>query len=138
MIVGIGTDLIRISRVRGVAERHPQRIGKKIYTPTELAYCRSKTDPAQSLAGRFAAKESVLKVLGTGLSQGISWQHVSVLREPSGAPRVFLQGSALERARSLGIGRILVSISHGRDHAVAQAVGVSGDAKTLELPAEGV
>ncbi len=134
--LAIGIDIVELDRIRGVHERHGERFLERVLTPAERQLAARRRDPTTFLAGRFAVKESVLKVLGTGLSQGLGWQSISVLREPSGAPRVFLHGAALARARSLGIGNILVSISHGRDHAVAQAVGVSGDASALELPAD--
>ena len=98
-----------------------------MYTPEERQRLARLADPAPYLAGRWAAKEAVLKVLGTGLTGGITWKDIAVLREPTGAPRVALSGAARERARALGIGRILVSITHGRDLAVAQALGASLD-----------
>jgi holo-[acyl-carrier protein] synthase len=129
--LGLGIDLIEIARVRGVYLRHGKRFLERVYAPPERERAARLKDPSPFLAGRFAAKEAVLKVLGTGLSGGISWQQVVIVREPSGAPRVYLAGKALERARVLGLGRILVSISHGKDLAMAQALGFSGDPETL-------
>jgi holo-[acyl-carrier protein] synthase len=129
--LGLGVDIVELDRIRGVHERHPERFLDRVYTPVERRRALEMRDPTPFLAGRFAAKEAILKVLGTGLTGGISWQDIHVLREPSGAPRVALSGEALARARALGLGRILVSISHGRDHAIAQALGFSGDAEAL-------
>jgi holo-[acyl-carrier protein] synthase len=129
--LGLGIDIIELARVRSLYERHPDRFLDRVYTPVERQRAQALKDPTPFLAGRFAAKEAVLKVLGTGLTGGISWQHIHVVREPSGAPRVFLSDRAFARAASIGLGLILVSISHGREHAVAQALGFKGDPEAL-------
>jgi holo-[acyl-carrier protein] synthase len=129
--IGLGIDIVEIRRVRDLLERHAERFLERVYTPLERERAAGLRDPASFLAGRFALKESVLKVLGTGLSAGISWQEIHVIREESGAPRVLLSGKALEQARRLGIGRILASISHGEEHAVAQALGLAGDPEAI-------
>ena len=125
--LGLGVDLIELERVRGIYERHGERFLGRVYADPERARTREMRDPTSFLAGRFAAKEAVLKVLGTGLSGGIRWLDVIIVREPSGAPRVYLSGKAFVRASSMGLGRILLSISHGRDLAMAQALGFRGD-----------
>ncbi len=124
-IISNGIDLIEISRIRGVYERYQERFVERVYTPEERRRLATLRDPAPYLAGRWAVKEAVLKVLGTGLSGGIGWQDINVLRDPAGAPLVQLRGKAGERARSIGIERILVSISHSRDLAIAQALGIA-------------
>jgi holo-[acyl-carrier protein] synthase len=129
--LGLGIDIIEIARVRSLYERHPDRFLDRVYTPAERARAQALKDPTPFLAGRVAAQEAILKVLGTGLTGGISWQHIHVVREPSGAPRVYLSENAFLQARDLGLGLILVSISHGRDHAVAQALGFRGDPGSL-------
>ena len=129
---------MEISRIRAVLERHPSRFVERVYTPLERKRIDKLRDPTGYLAGRFAVKEAVLKVLGTGLRGGVSWQDIHVLREPSGAPKVLLEGKALETARKLGMGKILVSISHGRDYAIAQALGVGGDPEDLTYSLEKV
>jgi holo-[acyl-carrier protein] synthase len=129
--LGIGVDIIELDRVKALLERYGERFPLRILAEPERARARALRDPTSFVAGRFAAKESILKVLGTGLSGGISWQDLVVVREASGAPRVLLRGAALARARALGMGRILVSISHGRDHAIAHAQGFSGDPDAL-------
>jgi len=126
-IIGIGLDIIEIDRIREVYRRHDRRFTERVYTEEERARIAKLKDPAPYLAGRWAVKEAVLKALGTGLTGGISWKDINVVREPSGAPRVILKGAALERARELGIARVLVSITHGRDIAAAQAMGVDLD-----------
>jgi len=132
-LLGIGIDLIELDRVRAVLKRHGNRFLDRIYTVPERQRAAQMADPTPFLAGRFAAKEAVLKVLGTGLTGGITWQDVSVLREPSGAPRVALARKAFDRARKLGMGRILITITHSRELAMAQAMGIAGDPAGLEL-----
>ena len=124
MARGIGIDAVEIERIRSARRRIGARFTERILSEEERGILATSSTPDTFLAGRFAAKEAVLKVLGTGLGRGISWQQVSVIREPSGAPRVVLAGRALERARRLGIDRILLSISHCREYATAQALGV--------------
>jgi holo-[acyl-carrier protein] synthase len=140
-IVGIGMDVVEIDRIRGVFARFPERFLRRVYTAEERRRVPLLRDPAPYLAGRWAVKESVFKVLGTGLAGGITWQDVAVLRAASGAPSVVLRGRALERAREIGVGQILVTITHGRDLAIAQALGIGGsgpsDPAAAPDPAEG-
>ena len=124
-IAGIGVDVVEIDRIRRVAERRGRRFLERVFTPEERARAAELVDPAPFLAGRFAAKEAVLKVLGTGLAGGITWRDVAVIREPSGRPVDRLSGCGADRARDLGIVEVLVSISHAGGIAVAQDVGVT-------------
>ncbi len=126
-ILGTGIDIVEIARIRELYHRFPDRFLQRVYTPDERVRVGSLVDPAPYLAGRWAVKEAILKALGTGLTGGITWKDINVIREPSGAPRVLLQGAARARARSLGMGRILVSITHSRELAAAQALGVEID-----------
>jgi holo-[acyl-carrier protein] synthase len=126
-IIGIGLDIVEINRIREVFRRHDRRFTHRVYTEEERGRIGRYADPAPYLAGRWAVKEAVMKALGTGLTGGITWQDIDVRRDPSGAPRVALSGAARERARALGLGRILVSITHGRDLAVAQAIGIAAE-----------
>ena len=116
-----GVDIIEISRVGDVAARYGQRFYQRIYTQDELDYCRGR---APQLASRFAAKEAVMKALGTG-TRGVRWQDIEVVREKGRAPTIRLHGSALARARHLGIDRLAVSLSHSREYAVAFVVAES-------------
>ncbi len=122
MVVGLGTDLAEIERVRRSVERFGSRFLERIYTPGEIAYCLRKKDAAESLAARFAAKEAGAKALGTGISRGVSWQEFEVRREPSGKPSLWLSGRAAELAAELGINRLSLSLTHTRDLAMAVVI----------------
>lgn len=116
-----GVDIIEIDRVRAVAERYGQRFFDRIYTAGEQGYCRGR---APQLASRFAAKEAVMKALGTG-ARGVSWRHIEVTRRRGQAPAITLHGTALARAQKIGLGDIALSLSHSREYAVASVVGDS-------------
>lgn len=116
----VGIDIIETVRIKGVLERHDQRFLGRVFTEWERAYCRRNV---LHLAGRWAAKEAVSKVLGLGI-RGVGWREIEIRRTPLGQPIVTLHGRAEERRRALGLAAPLaVSISHIRDHAVAVAVG---------------
>ena len=126
-ILGHGIDIVETARIRGLVESHGQRFFDRCFTPEELAYCHRNTKRFyEHLAGRFAAKEAVLKVLGTGWRGGIAWTDIEILREPSGQPRVVLTGECQRIAEQLGIKRWHVSISHIETHATASAIGLAG------------
>jgi holo-[acyl-carrier protein] synthase len=94
----------------------------RVFTPEEIAYCDGKARPAESFAGRFAAREAVIKALGG--YRGRHWQDISVARHPSGAPAIALAGNAKRRADALGISRVLITFTHEKTNAVAFAVAV--------------
>jgi holo-[acyl-carrier protein] synthase len=118
VVVAIGADLVDIDRIRAVIERQP-RFVERVYTERERAYCLQRHDPAERFAARFAAKEAVLKALGTGLG-GADFVDIEVVRLDSGQPTLRLAGRAAARAAELGIAAWLITLSHA-DH-VAQAV----------------
>ena len=122
MEIAVGVDIIEIGRVAQALERWGQRFLERVYTPGEIAYCRGR---ANSLAARFAAKEAVMKALGTGL-RGIAWREVEVVRQRGRAPTIVLHGRASKRAQAIGIGELAVSLSHSREYAVASVVGRAG------------
>ena len=122
MIVGVGTDLVRVSRVRKLAERFPERIGRKVFTAGEMQYCLARKDAPSSLAGRFAAKEAVMKALGTGWGGGVRFIDIEVLRDSNGRPSIRLRGKAAEIAQSCGITTWSLSIAHDGDLAVATVI----------------
>jgi holo-[acyl-carrier protein] synthase len=116
----LGIDIIRVSRIRDSMARFGDRFTRRVLTPNEMAYVRNR---AETMAGRWAAKEAVSKVLGLGI-RGIGWRDIEVERLPTGQPAVKLHGRAARRAEQLGMGRIAISISHESDYAVAIASGV--------------
>ena len=120
-ILGLGVDLCEIARMERALARHPSMRGR-VFTAEEIAYCDSKARPAESYAGRFAAREAVIKALGG--YRGKRWQDISVTRAPTGAPAIQLEGNAKGRADKLGITRILITFTHERTNAVAFAVAV--------------
>jgi holo-[acyl-carrier protein] synthase len=122
MVLGLGSDLIEISRVAASIERFGDRFLRRVFTPGEIAYCRRKRNAAESFAARFAAKEAGAKALGTGISHGIAWPEIEVRREPSGRPTLHWSGRAQERAEALGVRRSSLSLTHSRDVAMAVVV----------------
>jgi holo-[acyl-carrier protein] synthase len=122
MVIGIGTDVIEIARIAQSIDRFGDRFLDRVFTPREIAYCRRKKNAAESFAARFAAKEAGAKALGTGISQGVSWLEMEVNREPSGRPTLELTGRAAQRADRLGIAGISLSLTHGKDIALAVVV----------------
>ena len=124
-MIGIGVDLVEVDRMRTVLARTPTMVDR-LFTAGEQAYARAASDPSERFAARFAAKEAAMKALGTGFVPGVGWHDFEVLPEPSGAPKLTLSGGAAEKARSLGIGAILVTMSHCRTYATATAIAVGG------------
>ncbi len=122
-----GVDMTSCERIRQAVERHGDRFLHRVFTPFELEYCLGKKREIEHLSGRFAAKEAVFKVLGTGWSGGTNWTDIEVRNRPSGQPDVFLTGKTREIADSQGLVKILISISHIETHAIASAIGVKGD-----------
>ena len=127
-----GVDIIEIPRIGRVAERYGHRFLRRIYTDREIAYCRGR--PPQ-LASRFAAKEAVMKALGTGI-RGVRWRDIEVVRHRGQAPAIELRGTALARAQRLGIDHLAVALSHSEQYAVAFVVGESRSGNILALGRE--
>jgi holo-[acyl-carrier protein] synthase len=116
----LGIDIIKVARIRATLERFGPRFSSRVLTPGEQRYVRNRPE---TLAGRWAAKEAVSKVLGLGV-RGIGWKEIEVERLPTGQPSVRLHGRAAQRAEQLGMDRIALSISHESEYAVAIAFGV--------------
>lgn len=123
-IVGIGTDIIECPRIGKMIETHGELFLRRVYTEREIRYCQAKKHAIEHFAGRWAAKEAILKAIGTGRSHGIAWTHVEVRNGRDGRPQVRVCGAARERARLRGIGDILISISHCRTYATAYAIAL--------------
>ncbi|MGE0482202.1 MAG: holo-ACP synthase [Phycisphaerae bacterium] len=119
-----GVDLVQIARIERLWREHGDRFLTRVFTPAERAYCLDSRTPAERLAGRFAAKEAVLKVLGTGWRAGIGWADVETLPDALGRPVVTLHGVAAQLAAAAQIGSVIVSISHSGDYVLASAIGL--------------
>lgn len=126
MIVGSGIDLVEIERIQHSVERFGARFLNRIYTHAEQSYCLGKRSSAESLAARFAAKEAAAKALGTGISRGVNWLEIEVVREPGGRPSVRFHGRAAQIASALGVVRAALSITHTAALAMASVVLEAG------------
>jgi holo-[acyl-carrier protein] synthase len=124
-VVAHGVDMVACHRLEEAIDRHGQRFLGRVFTPLELDYCMGRKRRIEHLAGRFAAKEAVLKVLGTGWRDGICWTDIEVRNIPSGQPKIHLTGRCRELADQMGLAEILISISHIETHAIASAIGLS-------------
>ena len=127
MIIAIGTDTIEVERVRRAID-HPQwgeRFRQRVFTPGEIAYCLKRARYAESFAARFAAKEAVMKALGTGYGSGVWWRDIEVVRK-SGRPLIVLHGGAGKRARTIGATHWHLSLTHTAGQAMAHVVAEAG------------
>lgn len=124
-VLGIGTDIIECGRIAQMIQKHGELFLSRVFTQREISYCSSRKSANQHYAGRWAAKEAVLKALGTGWSRGIQWTDIEVRNEVGGRPSIHLEGIAGEIAKQHGIREMLISISHCRAYAVAYCIAVS-------------
>jgi holo-[acyl-carrier protein] synthase len=122
MIVGLGIDISEVDRIREAIERHGDHLLNRIYTPAEIAYCKKHRDPYERYAARFAAKEAAMKALGTGWRHGVRWVDIEVARMPSGQPTIKFYGETERIAASLGVKRVLLTITHSGNIAMAQVI----------------
>jgi holo-[acyl-carrier protein] synthase len=126
-VIGIGTDIVECLRVAQMIEKHEDVFIQRVYTPGEIEYCGSRKAATQHYAGRWAAKEAILKAMGTGWSNGIQWTDIEVVNQMGGKPFVRLGGQAKIICDSRGIDEILISISHCRNFATAFATAMGGE-----------
>lgn len=126
MIVGTGIDLTEIERIEKTVERFGARFLNRTYTAGEQEYCLRKRNSAESLAARFAAKEAAAKALGTGISRGVNWLEIEVVREPGGRPGLRFHGRAAEMAARLGAVHAALSLTHTSGLAMASVILESG------------
>ena len=122
MIVGSGIDLIEIERIQRSMDRFGQRFLDRIYTPAEQAYCLNKRKSAESFAARFAAKEAGAKALGTGISHGVNWLEIEVIRSFGGRPTLRFHGRAAQIAAHIGARNASLSLTHSTTQAMASVV----------------
>jgi holo-[acyl-carrier protein] synthase len=120
-IVGIGLDVTELRRIDAALRRHGDRFRRRVFTEGEIEYCTRRRFSAPHFAARFAAKEAAMKALGTGLSRGVRWKDVEVVRR-GGPPQLQLHGGAARHAARLGVTRLLLTLTHSEDLAVAQVM----------------
>ena len=125
MIRGLGTDIIEIARVGQMVDRHEESFLRRVYTDDEIAYCSAKKNYLQHYAGRWAAKEAVMKAIGTGWAEGVGFAEIEVRSQRSGKPLLKIHGTARKKADELGIGDVLITISHCREYATATAIAMA-------------
>lgn len=127
MILGSGIDLVEISRIQQSVDRYGERFLHRVYTADEQAYCLRKRKAAESLAARFAAKEAGAKALGTGISHGVNWLEIEVVRAAGGRPGLVFHGRARQLADRLGVRRAVLSLTHTAELAMASVVVEDGN-----------
>ncbi|MCI0382032.1 holo-ACP synthase, partial [bacterium] len=120
-VLGIGSDLIELDRIRQAVDRYEDRFLKRIFTAGEQTYCSKYRDSIPHFAGRFAAKEAIAKALGTGIGKEISWKDIQILSDHLGKPEVVFSPKAQENFNNP---KVLISISHCKTYAVAFALWV--------------
>ena len=126
-VVGIGTDIVECSRIADMIEKHDDYFLSRVYTEWELEYCQGRKSAVQHFAGRWAAKEAILKSMGTGWAKGIKWTDIEIVNAMGGKPSVNIHNAAREWCDQLGISEILISISHCNSFATAFATAISVD-----------
>ena len=123
-IIAHGIDLVDFGRIEQMINRHGERFLERIFTAAEQAYAESNKNSVEKLAGRFAAKEAILKLVGTGWRGKIAWTDIEIVNTAAGQPEVTLVGEVEEIANRLGIKHISVSITHTANFAIASAVAL--------------
>jgi holo-[acyl-carrier protein] synthase len=124
-IIAHGIDLVDFPRIEEMVKQHGERFLNKVFTVAEQAYADAKRDGTEKLAGRFAAKEAVLKLMGTGWRGKIAWTDIEVINNSAGQPEVTLTGEVKKIADKLGIKHISISITHTANFAIASAVALT-------------
>ncbi len=130
-VVGIGTDIIEVARIAEMIQKHEEMFLTRVYTKDEILYCSARKAANQHYAGRWAAKEAMLKALGTGWAKGIRWTDIEVKHDNAGQPRLELWGAARQIAADLGITDVKISISHCRAFAIAYVIAMAGNENDL-------
>ena len=122
MIVGIGVDIVKVSRIEKVLERHQQRFVERILHPNELAVYIEHSQPLAYFAKRYAAKEALAKALGTGIAKGVNFDEIETQLDDLGKPHLKLHGTTQQMAEKLGVKNLFISLSDEQDYAVANVV----------------
>lgn len=121
-IVGIGTDIVKISRIKRIFKKYPKGFAERILHKNELKIMKDLKDPKIYIAKRFSAKEAVAKALGTGIAHGVFFQEIEISNNENGQPLLTLHGSTLEVANKLGVKNNFISLSDEREYAIAYVV----------------
>ena len=121
-ILGTGIDIVETSRIRDSLEKFGERFLSRCFLPNEIAYCRSMKFPELHFAARFAAKEAISKAFGTGIGKQLGWRDMEICKHDSGEPFARLHGKGAELAQTRRVAEVLVSLSHCKDYAAANAV----------------
>ena len=129
-VIGIGTDIVECSRIGNMIEKHDSLFLQRVYTDWEIEYCSGRKSSVQHYAGRWAAKEAILKSFGTGWAKGIAWTDIEIKNAMGGKPSVTLHGEARTLCKKMGIEEVLISISHCNSHATAFATAVGNSPST--------
>lgn len=135
-ILGIGTDIVECVRIGRMIEQHGELFLHRVFTDREIHYCQARKFAIEHFAGRWAAKEAILKALGTGWSRGIAGTDLEVRTDSAGAPRVHVRGAARDAAVARGVADVLVSIAHCRTYATAYAMALAREPGEPEPPGE--
>ena len=122
MILGVGTDIIEVARIKNSFDRFGERFVNRILLPNEIAYCLAHKNPAPFLAARFAAKEAISKAFGTGIGAQLGWQDVEIARKASGEPYVILHGAGQQLLAARDARSVLITLSHTENYATATAM----------------
>ena len=134
MVLGVGVDVVEVERIQTAITRFGDRFLRRVYLPNEIAYCQSFKHSMPHFAARFAAKEAISKAFGTGIGRDLGWLDMEIQRHPSGAPFVVLHGDARQLLVARQAADVLISLSHTRQHAVATALLMAGNAPFLQKP----
>ena len=129
LITGIGVDIVEIYRIKQAAKKWSNKFLKRIFTDRELKYAKDRSIPYQHLAARFAAKEAILKAIGDNTIHRIEWTNVEILNDTNGKPIVNLSGQAKKIKQGKNISDIIISMSHTRTYAVANAIVIKNDGR---------
>jgi holo-[acyl-carrier protein] synthase len=121
-VLGIGVDLVERARIQHSLDRFGDRFLHRVFTEGEIAYSQSMKFPARHLAARFAAKEALSKAFGTGIGKAMGWKDIDVRKKPSGEPYVVLEGGAKQLGIDRGVTKVLITLSHTDNHAMAMIV----------------
>ncbi len=125
-LIGIGIDVVEVSRIKSSLDEFGEQFLTRIFTEAEQEYCRKQKRPELHLAARFAAKEAIAKAFGTGIGKEVGWLDMEINRRPSGEPEVRLSGAAADFAVARGVRQVMVSLTHAKHYAAANAV-IMGD-----------